>query len=432
MWDFSAQALGGAGDVNGDGFDDILIGAPDANPHGENSGQGYFVYGGSAVPGTVDLSALNGANGFFINGISSFDLAAYSVSGAGDVNGDGMADILIGAPYADPHGLKSGQRYVIYGGSALQATTELSALNGTNGFTLNGIAMGDGLGTTNQSVNGAGDVNGDGFGDILIGAAFADPNGASSGQSYVVYGGSAIGATVELSAVNGSTGLFVNGISATDYAGFSVSGAGDVNGDGFDDILIGAQGAAPHGGASGQSYIVYGDGDVPATPTSSPAPTRTPTNTPTRTPTATSTMTATSTPTSTRTPTPTQTTTSTPTSSPTATPTSSTRTPTPTPTATPSHTPTPTPSRTATPTVTPTPTHPRGDCNADNAVNAADVSGLVLEIFDGDGSNPAAVPGGTFAGDPIGCNATADAAVDAGDLACVARLIFGSGGGCGP
>ena len=405
-YDFSANALSGAGDVNGDGFDDVLIGSPDADPNAVNTGQTYLVYGGSALPGTVELGFLNGTNGFFLNGILSFDLSGYSVSDAGDVNHDGFDDILVGAPYADPHGAGSGQYYVVYGGTALPVSVELSALNGTTGFRLNGISTSDGLGHANQAVSGAGDVNVDGIDDILIGAPWV-------GSSYVVYGGTALPGTFELSTLNGSNGFTARG------AAWSVSGAGHVNGDGIDDIVIGSPGAGPHGIGSGQTFVLFGGGDVP--PTQTPTSTITPTATRTPTSSATSTSTASATPTSTSTQTPTSSATAT------RTPTSTT-----TPTATPTSTSTPTPSRTTTPTFTPTPTHPRGDCNADNTVNAADVSGIVLEIFDGDGTNPAAVPVGTFPGDSIGCNANADAVVDAGDLACVARLIFGSGGGCGP
>jgi glycosylphosphatidylinositol phospholipase D len=260
--DRSGLAVSGAGDVNGDGFDDLLIGADWADPNGSRSGQSYLVYGGSAQPGRIELSALAGSNGFRLNGVSRDDYSGRVVSGAGDVNGDGFDDLLIGASAADPNGSRSGQSYVVYGGSALPGTIELSALAGPNGFRLNGISSDHRSG---YAVSGAGDVNGDGFDDLLIGACCANPNGLGSGQSYVVYGGSALPGTVELSALSGSAGFRLNGISGSDSAGSAVSGAGDVNGDGFDDLLIGAPNADPNGYAGGQSYVVYGGSALPGT-----------------------------------------------------------------------------------------------------------------------------------------------------------------------
>ena len=120
----------------------------------------------------------------------------------------------------------------------------------------------------------------------------------------------------------------------------------------------------------------------------------------------------------------------------TATPTASatpTRTPTPTATrtSTPTQTPTVTPTPTMTPTATPTPPVLPGDCNADQVINAGDMSGLALELFDGDGTLPAAVRGGTYPGEPTGCNANGDGAVDAADMSCLVLKIFGSPGACG-
>src|SRR4028119_1967683 len=209
---------------------------------------------------TFNLSALNGSNGFAINGIAADDSSGTSVSSAGDVNGDGFDDLIIGASSADPNGiLGAGQSYVVFGSnSGFGADLNLSALNGSNGFAINGIAEGDRSG---YSVSSAGDVNGDGIDDLIIGAFRADPNGISfAGQSYVVFGSnSGFSAGLDLSALNGSNGFAINGIAADDLSGFSVSSAGDVNGDGFDDLIIGARYAGPNGITNaGQSYVVFG------------------------------------------------------------------------------------------------------------------------------------------------------------------------------
>jgi len=214
---------------------------------------------------TFNLSDLNGSNGFAINGIGAYDSSGTSVSSAGDVNGDGFDDLIIGAISADPNGItNAGQSYVVFGSNiGFGAGLDLSTLNGSNGFAINGIAAYDSSGT---SVSSAGDVNGDGFDDLIIGAEGADPNGMSfAGQSYVVFGSnSGFGAGLDLSTLNGSNGFAINGIAVFDQSGFSVSSAGDVNGDGFDDLIIGAQGADPNGiVGAGQSYVLFGQASTP-------------------------------------------------------------------------------------------------------------------------------------------------------------------------
>ena len=260
--DFSGGSVSGAGDINGDGIDDLIIGAPQASPNG-NSGGGetYIVFGQSeSFDATLNLSQLQGDNGFVINGIDEGDNLGRSVSGAGDINGDGIDDLIIGASTADPNGIPwAGETYIVFGKEeGFDASVDLSQLDGSNGFVLNGV---DEFDFSGRSVSGAGDINGDGIDDLIIGASFADPNGNSyAGETYIVFGKEGgFDASVNLSEINGSNGFVLNGIDADDWSGRSVSGAGDINGDGIDDLIIGAPFADPNSNRdAGETYIVFG------------------------------------------------------------------------------------------------------------------------------------------------------------------------------
>jgi len=268
VFDRCGASVSSAGDINGDGIDDLIIGAPYADPNGSFSGESYVVFGGSdiGVAGVIELSSLDGSNGFVINGIIANDRSGNSVSKAGDVNGDGVDDLVIGAYLASPHGLQSGESYVVFGGAGIGGggVFELSSLGGSNGFVINGIELADRSGS---SVSYAGDVNGDGFDDLIIGAVYADPNGSKSGESYVVFGGAGIGASgsLELASLVGANGFTLNGAGIKDYSGRSVSYAGDVNGDGVDDLIIGApQNNYYSNSYTGKCYIVFGSLDIGA------------------------------------------------------------------------------------------------------------------------------------------------------------------------
>ena len=258
--DLSGSSVASAGDVNGDGFDDIIIGAPSAN---YSAGQSYVVFGkaGGFAP-SIDLSSLNGSTGFRIDGIDPFDSSGNSVASAGDVNGDGFADVIIGAVGADPNGDQhAGESYVVFGkASGFTPTVDLASLNGNSGFRLDGITPIDRSGI---SVASAGDVNGDGFSDLIIGAngAFgSSPDALGAGQSYVVFGkAGGFAPSIDLASLDGGTGFRLVGIDRYDFSSTSVASAGDVNGDGFADLIIGAYRADPkRHSAAGESYVVFG------------------------------------------------------------------------------------------------------------------------------------------------------------------------------
>jgi hypothetical protein len=260
MYDFSGRAVSAAGDINGDGLDDLIIGANRASPNGNGSGSSYVVFGKSTpFAATLALSSLDGSNGFRIDGVVANNSSGSSVGAAGDINGDGIGDLFIGANSDGPNGTGSGSSYVVFGQSTpFAATLALSSLDGSNGFRVDGAAMYDYSG--GAAVSAAGDVNGDGVSDLIIGASGA---GSSSGSSYVVFGQNTastgnFAATLDLSSLNGSNGFRLDGVAMNDSSGRAVSAAGDINGDGLDDLIIGASTASPNGAASGSSYVVFG------------------------------------------------------------------------------------------------------------------------------------------------------------------------------
>ena len=225
--DYFGCSVSSAGDVNGDGYSDVIIGA-----YGFTSNTGkVYVYRGSA-------SGLPVLPNWIAMGEYTNDKFGFSVSTAGDVNGDGYSDVIIGAYL----GASCGKVYV-YNGSS-------SGLSSTANWTAVGQLAADYFGS---SVSTAGDVNGEGYSDVIVGAII---QGNFNGKVYAYYG-SASGLSL-------TANWTATGENANDQLGCSVSSAGDINGDGYSDVIVGAN---KYSGNKGKVYVYYGSfTGLPSTP----------------------------------------------------------------------------------------------------------------------------------------------------------------------
>jgi hypothetical protein len=235
--DRAGAALTDAGDVDGDGLDDLLVGAWGNDTAGLNAGAAYLLLGANAGVGTLDLSA---ADGIFL-GEAVEDYAGFAVAGGGDGDGDGYADLLIGARSSDRGGLDAGATYWLRG-----PQTGTSSL-----YAADTILIGEAAQDYAGYSLGAGDVNGDGLTDAIVGAHYNDRGGSAAGAVFVF---TDIGAGV-ISTLDAEASYA--GAAARDNLGAAL-GVGDWDGDGADDLLLAAPGHDDGGAEAGAAALILG------------------------------------------------------------------------------------------------------------------------------------------------------------------------------
>ena len=212
-----------AGDVNGDEYSDVIVGAYGNDAGGNSAGRAYIYFGGAIINTTADVT---------LTGAAAGDNFGYSVSTAGDVNGDGYSDVIVGAYQNDAGGSNAGRAYIYLGGASMNNIADV---------TLTGAAAFDAFGC---SVSKAGDVNGDGYSDVIVGAKWGGDIYNGDGFSELIEGaryGDVISAY-------GRAYIFFGGVNMNSIAdvtmdgqddfGYCVSSAGDVNGDGYSDVIV--------------------------------------------------------------------------------------------------------------------------------------------------------------------------------------------------
>jgi predicted transcriptional regulator len=235
-----------AGDVNGDGLDDFLIGAPYDSQVATWSGKAYLIFGNESGF-TMDTSLANADASFL--GESYQDGAGNDVSGDGDINGDGYDDIIINSFRNSENGFWTGQTYILFGKpSGWTRNTPLDKADAS----YQGVVPWDMIGA---QIDCDGDLNGDGYDDIVISDYFSSENALEAGRVFIIFG-RASNWSMDRSILEADAWFL--GENEYDHAGFDVDIVGDVNNDGFDDLLIGAPGRVAETPDAGQAYLIFG------------------------------------------------------------------------------------------------------------------------------------------------------------------------------
>ncbi|HMQ70343.1 MAG TPA: FG-GAP-like repeat-containing protein, partial [Ignavibacteria bacterium] len=208
-------SVASAGDVNGDGYPELIVGAYGYN---SNTGRAYFY--NYFLKNDISAEVI-------MTGESTSNYFGCSVSSAGDVNGDGFSDVIVGAR---GYSGVTGRAYIFYGGLSFDNIADV-------------VITGEASSVLGVSVSSAGDVNGDGYSDVIVGAYFYN---SSTGRAYIYYGGSPMNATAD---------VIMNGEAVNNFFGEEVCSAGDFNADGYSDVIVGAGG---YYSSDGKVYIYYG------------------------------------------------------------------------------------------------------------------------------------------------------------------------------
>jgi hypothetical protein len=228
----SGERLGvscaGAGDVNGDGYDDVIVGAHYNSSLGAETGRACIFFGGLFMDNIADV---------VLSGAASGDQFGIDVSGGGDLNNDGYDDVIVGGHLNDVCGTEAGRAYIYFGGNSMDSVADVI---------LNGSSAGDMFG---NSVSVAGDINGDGYDDVIVGASYNDSTATDAGAAYIFFGGSNMDAVADVN---------LSGTGSVDRFGVAVAGAGDVNGDGFCDVIVGSINDDTIANDAGAAYIYLG------------------------------------------------------------------------------------------------------------------------------------------------------------------------------